>query len=101
MTLSDHVLLLTPAQINRLDMAQVEGRCVQIRFIARLVAKNISYTGGFIVMFACAISFVARALPTILLGITTGLLSGGINRAISGRSCWRWTIYINMINAIE
>ena len=30
----DHVLLLTPAQINRLDKAQLEGRRVQIRLIA-------------------------------------------------------------------
>ena len=28
--------------------------------------------------------FVARSLPTILSGLTTGLLSGGINKAISG-----------------
>ena len=28
---------------------------------------------------------VARALPTILSGLTTGLLSGGINKAISGK----------------
>ena len=46
----DHVLLLAPAQINRLDKAQVEGRCAE----------------------------------TILSGFTTGLLSGGINKAISG-----------------
>ena len=31
----DHVLLLTPAQINRLDKAQVEGRRVQILLSAR------------------------------------------------------------------
>ena len=31
------------------------------------------------------ISLVARALPTILSGLTTGLLSGGINKAISGK----------------
>ena len=41
----DHVLLLTPVQINRLDKAQVEGRRVQIRMNARQVAKNVSYTG--------------------------------------------------------
>ena len=34
---------------------------------------------------ARAIPLVARALPTILLGLTTGLLSGGINKAISGK----------------
>ena len=41
----DHVLLLTPAKINRLDKAQVEGRRVQIRLSVRQVAKNVSYTG--------------------------------------------------------
>ena len=33
---------------------------------------------------ARALPFVARALPTILSGVTTGLLSGGITKAISG-----------------
>ena len=32
----DHVLLLTPVQINRLGKAQVEGRRVQIRMSATL-----------------------------------------------------------------
>ena len=80
----DHVLLHTPAQINRLDKAQVEGRRVQIRLSARQVAKNVSYTGGFIMSLARALPFVARALPTVLSGLATGLLSGGINKAISG-----------------
>ena len=80
----DHVLLLTPAQINRLDKAQVEGRRVQTRLSARQVAKNVSYTGGFIMSLARALPFVARGLPTILPGLTTDLLSGGINKAISG-----------------
>ena len=48
----DHVLLLTTAQINRLDRAQAEGRRVQIRMSARQVAKNVSYTGGFLGMLA-------------------------------------------------
>ena len=52
----DHVLLLTPVQINRLDKTQAEGRRVQIRMSARHVVKNVSYTGGF---FA--------ALPVVLL----------------------------------
>ena len=82
--IGDHVLLLTPAQINRLDKAQVEARRVQIRLSARQVAKNLSYAGGFIVSPARALPFVARALPTISTGLTTGLLSGGINKAISG-----------------
>ena len=43
----DHVLQLTPAQINRLDKAQVDGRRAQIRLSARQVAKNVSYTRVF------------------------------------------------------
>ena len=43
----DHVLLLTPVQINRLDKSQVEGRRAQIRMSARQVAKNVSYIGVF------------------------------------------------------
>ena len=77
-------MLLTPAQINRLNKAQVEVRRVQIRLSARQVAKNVSYTGGFIMSLARGLPFVARALPTVLSGLATGLLSGGINKAISG-----------------
>ena len=83
----DHVLPLTPAQINRLDKAQVEGRRAQIRTSARQVAKNVSYPGFFLGMLASlsarAIPLAARALPIMLSGLTTGLLSGGINNAIS------------------
>ena len=83
----DQVLLLTPAQINRLYKAQVEGTRAQIRLSASQVAKNVSYTGGFIGMLASLVArdiHAARVLPTILSGLTTGLLSGGINKAISG-----------------
>ena len=82
----DHVLLLTPAQINRLDKAQVQGKRIQLRLSAKQVSRNVSYTGGFISMLASlaarAIPLVARALPTILSGLTTGLLSGGINKGV-------------------
>ena len=85
----DHVLLLTPAQINRLDKAQVQGKRIEIRLSAKQVARNASYTGGFIGMLASlaarAIPLVSRALPTIMSGLTTGLLSGGINKVISGK----------------
>ena len=65
----DHVFLLTPVQINRLDKAQVEGRCAQICVSARQVVKNVSYTGFFLCMLASlaarAIPLAARALPTL------------------------------------
>ena len=70
-------MLLTPVQINRLDKAQEEGRRVQIRMSARQVAKNASYTGLSLDMLA---SLAASDLSTILSGLTTGLLCGGINK---------------------
>ena len=80
----DHVLLLKPAQINRLDKAQVEWRRAQICMSARQVAKNVSYTGVFLGMLASlaarTIPLAARALLTILPGLTTG----GINKTIIG-----------------
>ena len=84
----DHVLLLTPVQINRLNKAQAEGRRVQIYMGARQVAKNLSYTGGFFAALAPpiarALPLAARVLPTIMSGLATGLLSGGVYKAISG-----------------
>ena len=77
----DHVLLLTPPQISRLNRAQAEGRRVQIRMSTRQVAKNVSCTGGFLGMLT---SHATRALPTLLTGLAMGLLSGGISKAISG-----------------
>ena len=98
----DHVLLITPAQINRLDKAQVEGRRGQIRLSARQVGKNVSYTGGFIGMVASlaarAIPLAAPVLPTILSGRKTGLLSDGINKVAVMLEMV--SICTNMINAI-
>ena len=63
------------------------------------MARNVSYTGGFIGMLvslaARAIPLVARALPTILSGLTTGLLSGGIHKAISGRDAVGDGLYLH------
>ena len=66
----------------------MEGRCAQVRMSARQVAKNVSCTEVFPGMLASltarAIPLAARALPTILSDLTTGILSGGMNKAISG-----------------
>ena len=103
----ESVLLLTPAQINRLDKVQVEGRRAQIRLSARQVAKNVNYTGGSIGMLASlaarAIPLVASVLHTILSSrLTTGLHSGGINKAIRGSGAAAGDgLYANMINATE
>ena len=88
----DHVLLLTPVQIKRLDKIQVEGRRAQIRMSARQVAMIVSDIGFFLGILASlaarAIPLAALALPTIFSGLTTGLLSGGIYKAISGNGLY-------------
>ena len=52
------------------------------------MAKNVSYTGGFFAalapLIARALLLTARVLPTIMSGLATGLLSGGVHKAISG-----------------
>ena len=69
------------------------------------MANNVSYTGGFVGMLAslaaCAIPSASRVLPTILSGLTTGLLSGGINKTIRGSGgAVGDGFYTKMINAI-
>ena len=75
-------------QINRLDNAHAEGRRVQIRMSARQVTKNVSYAGGFFAtlapLIARALPLAARVLPIIMSGAATGLISGGVHKAISG-----------------
>ena len=77
----DHVLLLTPAQINQLDNAQVEGRRVQICLSARQVPKNASYTGEFIGMLA---SLAARAMPLTACLCLIGLSKDRADRVEQG-----------------
>ena len=69
------------------------GRRSQIRLSARQVAKNVSYTRT--IPLAARVLLAARLLPTILSGLTTGLLSGGINKAISGSAAVGDGLYLH------
>ena len=101
----DHVFLLTPIQINRLDKAQVEGRRVQIRLSARQVAKNVNYTGRFIgaLTLAGPLSLTARVLLTILSELTTGLFLVVLTKRLVAvvMLLEMDPIYTNMINVAE
>ena len=67
-------LLLTPSQIQRIERARLIGKQkVSIHLSKKQVKANIAYKGGCLAALA---SLAARALPTILGGLTTGLLSG-------------------------
>ena len=101
----DHVLLLTPAQINRLDKAQVQGKRIQIRFSAKQAARNVSYTGGFIGMLA---SLAARAIPLLLVhylqscrDLQLVYVRVVLTKRLVVKVLAMGSIYTNMINAIE
>ena len=78
--------------INRLDNAQAYGRRVQIRMSARQVAKNVSYTGGYLAALAPpiarALPLAARVMPTIMSGLVTGLVRDGLYLHKLGK-CYR------------
>ena len=67
----DHTVLLTRAQIGKLH-AQHK---VAIRFSKKQVAANVQHQGGFLGMLA---GLAAKALPTLLGGVASGLLSKAI-----------------------
>ena len=69
------------------------------------MAKNVSYTGGFIGMLASlearVIPLVARALPTILSGQLVYILVVLTKRLVTEVLLEMDSIYTNIINAIE
>jgi hypothetical protein len=78
-----HEFLLTPSQIQRIERARLIGHStVTIHLSKQQVKANVEYKGGFL---ASLLGLAARVLPTLLGGLTTGLISGGIEKAISGR----------------
>ena len=74
-------LLLTKAQIMRIEKMKVKNRDVTIKMSKRQLKANISHSGGFLSLLA---GLAARVLPTIFKGLASGLISGGIYKAITG-----------------
>ena len=67
----DHVLLLTHAQITRMERARMIGKLnVTIHLSKKQVKANVQHKGGFLGMLA---GLAAKALPTILGGLTSGI----------------------------
>ena len=52
-----------------------------IRLSRKQVEANLKHEGGFLGMLA---ALAARVLPTLLGGLATGLVSGGVKKAVSG-----------------
>ena len=75
-------LLLTPGQMIKIERAKASGKnTILLRFSRKQVRHNIHHEGGFL---STLIGLAAKALPAILGGLATGVLSGTIEKAISG-----------------
>ena len=82
----DHTLLLTHAQIARIERAQIIGKSkLMIHLSSKQVKANVQHSGGFLRMLA---GLAAKALPVLLGGLTSGLISGGIEKAIGGNGLY-------------
>ena len=81
-----HVFLLTRSQIQRLERAKLIGKAtVNILLSKKQVKANVQHRGGFLGMLA---GLAAKALPTLLGGLATGLVSGVVKKAVGGRGLY-------------
>ena len=72
----EHILLLTHVQIARIERAKIIGKQkLSIHLSKKQVKTNVQHHGGFLGMLA---GLAAKALPVLVGGLTTGLISGWI-----------------------
>ena len=78
-----HTFLLTHSQRNRLDRAKLMKKAnVVIKLSRKQIKANAEHRGGFI---GTLLGLASKVLPTLLGGLATGLISGGIEKAVTGR----------------
>ena len=69
----DHILLLMHVQIARIERAKIFGKQkLTIHLSKKQVKANVQHSGGLLGMLA---GLAAKALPVLLGGLTTGLIS--------------------------
>ena len=77
----EDTLLLTPGQIIKMENAKNAGKkSVIFRFSRRQVRANVQHEGGFL---GALMSMAAKALPTLLTGLASGVIGGLAEKAIS------------------
>ena len=78
-----HTFLLTHSQRNRLERAKLMKKAnVIIKLSRKQIKANAEHRGGFI---GTLLGLASKVLPTLLGGLATGLISGGIEKAVTGR----------------
>ena len=78
----EQVVLLTPGQLLKITRAVNAGKKVlTLRMSRKQVRANVKFEGGFLSML---MKLATKALPTLLGGLTTGLLGGLVEKAVTG-----------------
>ena len=82
----EHTLLLTGGQIARIERSRLIGKHkLTIPLSKRQVKANVQNQGGFLGMLG---GLAAKALPSILGGLTIGLVSSAVKQAIGGNGLY-------------
>ena len=79
----EHVLLLTRGQIAKIERSRLIGKHkVTVHLSKRQVLANVQHQGGFLGLLA---GLAAKALPAILGGLASGLVSGTVKHVAGAR----------------
>ena len=80
---SHRPFLLTHSQLKRLERAKSMNKLtMNLKLSKKQVKANAEHRGGFL---GALLGLASRFLPTLLGGLATGLISGGVEKAVSGR----------------
>ena len=81
-TEGNDIMLLTPGQMIKIHKAMAGGKkVITLRFSKKQVRANTKFEGGFLSML---MKLATKALPTLLSGLATGVISSGVEKAIAG-----------------
>ena len=79
----NHMLLLTPSQINKIVKARSLNKGVTIKMSMKQLKENLTVEGGFIgALLSMLPALASRILPTLLGGLATGLISGAAEKIV-------------------
>ena len=79
---SNATILVTPGQLQKIKRyIGVGKKVITLRMSRKQVKQNVQFEGGFLSML---MRLATRALPTLLGGLATGVLSGAVEKAVSG-----------------
>lgn len=78
----DDIMLLTTGQVMKIHRAITEGKKnLTLRLSRKQVKENVKKEGGFLSML---MKLATKALPVLLGGLATGIISSGVEKAIGG-----------------